>query len=425
MSPSSPPLSDLLPPLICGTATFNSQYNPDPYALPTTGIVHQALQLGVRAFDTSPYYGPAEELLGQALATSFVKENFLRRDLFLLTKVGRISGAEFDYSAAWVQQSVQRSLQRLRTDYLDVVYCHDVEFVSADEVLTAVTELRRIRDDTGHIKYIGISGYPISTLCDLAETILEKTGEPLDAVMSYANFTLQNTRLSSVALPRLKAAGVGVVPNASVLGMGLLRRNGVPIGGQGDFHPSPKPLRIAIQEASNFCDAQGDRLEKVAIRFSLENWLHQGSQVGSRGDPASGLPWERETIDKVGGSKLGVSVMGVSNFEELDETMRVWRSIIDGLENGEQTAINSGRGRRNHVWSLARQAEVQRLASGIREKLGQWLDFEWDSPEPGFVNQRKMTPSVDPAPLPTPAASPPQVAMKSSIRDMIDMGGQI
>ena len=425
MSPSSLPLSDLLPPLVCGTATFNSQYNPDPYALPTTGIVHQALQLGVRAFDTSPYYGPAEELLGQALDTPFVKDHFPRQDYFLMTKVGRISGAEFDYSAAWVQQSIQRSLQRLKTEYLDVVYCHDVEHVSAEEVLIAVKELRKIRDDTGHIKYVGISGYPVDTLCDLAEIILEKTGEPLDAVMSYANFTLQNTRLSTVALPRLKAAGVDVVPNASILGMGLLRQKGVPIGGQGDFHPSPKALRLAIQGASDFCNNQGDRLEKVAIRYGIENWIREGAQVGSRGDPASGLPWEREAIEDVGGAKLGVSVIGVSNFEELDETMRVWRSIIDGLENGEQTAIKSGRGRKDRVWSVERQAEIQRLAEGIRERLGQWLDFTWASPEPGFVNQRNVVPNALPAPLPTPAASPNQPPTKLATRDVIDISGHI
>ena len=127
-------LSSVLPPLIFGTATFNSQYNKDPYALDTNGLVEQALRHGVRAFDTSPYYGPSEELLGQALSTSYVKEHFPRDQYFLLTKCGRIAGDEFDYSAAWVRQSVARSLQRLNTSYLDVVYCHDVEFVDMDVV---------------------------------------------------------------------------------------------------------------------------------------------------------------------------------------------------------------------------------------------------------------------------------------------------
>ena len=420
MSPAPPRLSTLLPPLILGTATFNSQYNPDPYLLPTTGIVHRALSLGVRAFDTSPYYGPAEDLLGKALDTTFVHDNFPRRDYFLLTKVGRVGGAEFDYSAPWVRRSVQHSLERLRTSYVDVVYCHDVEFVSPAEVLEAVTELRRLRDESGVVKYIGISGYPVTTLCELAEMVLEKTGEPLDAVMSYANFTLQNTRLSSVAVKRLKATGVDVVPNASVLGMGLLRRTGVPIGGQGDFHPSPIELRAAIQRASDWCDSQNDRIEKIAIRFALETWMREGERVGSRGDPASGIPWKRETIEQIGGTKLGVSVMGVSNVDELDETMRVWRSILDGLENGEQTAVESGRGTGDHLWSLSRQKKVAKLSRGVRQTLGKWVDYTWISPPPGFVNQRKTLVAASEQ-LPTPAASPAQLALKNLPEDAAEI----
>lgn len=403
MPQTHPPLSSLLPPLICGTATFNDQYNTDPYALPTTGIVHRALSLGVRAFDTSPYYGPAEELLGKALNTPFVHDNFPRRDYFLLTKVGRIAGAEFDYSAPWVRRSVQCSLDRLHTKYLDVVYCHDVEFVTPEEVLTAITELRRIRDETGRIKYVGISGYPVENLCELAEMILEKTGEPLDVVMSYANFTLQNTRLATVALPRLKAARVDVVPNASVLGMGLLRRTGVPIGAQGDFHPSPNELRVAIQKASDWCDRNNNRMEKVAIRLAMETWIREGQEVGSKGDPASGIPWTHQKVDR-GAAKLGVSVMGVSNIDELNETMRVWRSILDGLEGGEQTAVDSGRGSKDRAWSLSRQKQVQQLSLGMRKILGEYLDFVWASPPPGF-SKAGLAPTV-PAPLPTPEASP-------------------
>lgn len=408
MPQKQPSLSSLLPPLICGTATFNDQYNPDPYSLPTTGIVHRALSLGVRAFDTSPYYGPAEELLGRALNTDLVHRNFPRRDYFLLTKVGRIAGADFDYSAHAVRHSVQRSLERLHTQYLDVVYCHDVEFVTHEDVLEAVTELRRIRNTTSKIKYVGISGYPVEILCDLAEMILKRTGEPLDAVMSYANFTLQNTRLSSLALPRLLAAGVDVVPNASVLGMGLLRRNGVPIGARGDFHPSPTELREAIQDASDWCDSQENRIEKVAIRYALEEWMREGEAVGSKGDPASGIPWQREEVAH-DAPKLGVSVIGVSNINELDETMRVWRSILDGLENGEQTAVISGRGTSDRDWSLKRRKQVTELASAIQRILSQHRDYTWPSPPTGFI---KKTSLLTPMGLPTPGPSPDVPATK-------------
>lgn len=401
---SRPRLSDVLPPLIFGTATFNNQYNPDPYALDTTGLVQQAFAHGIRAFDTSPYYGPSEELLGAALQFEDVKNSYEREEYCILTKVGRIGNAKFDYSAAWVKRSIKRSLRRLETDYLDVVYCHDVEFVSQDEVLTAVRELRRIRDEDGTIKYIGISGYPIETLCQISERIQRETGEPLDAVMSYANFTLQNTNLLRAGVSRLKAAGVDVVPNASPLGMGLLRREGPPVGIT-DFHPAGHDLRLAIQEASDFCDGHGERLDIIAIRYALESWILAGSAVGSRGDPASGVAHRQETIEDVGGEKLGVSVMGVSKLSELKDTMRVWRSILDGLEDGQETANAAGRWKKDHEWSLNRKKAVQLLAEGIQESLGDWLDHTWPSPPPGFVNQ-KQPGTPEEAPWPTPDGSP-------------------
>lgn len=404
------PLSASLPPLIFGTATFNHQYNKDPYALDTVGLVQSALELGIRAFDTSPYYGPSESLLGAALATPFVRASFPREEYFLLTKVGRISSDEFDYSPGWVRASVARSLERLRTPYLDVVYCHDVEFVSEDEVLGAIRELRRIRDETGTVKYVGISGYPVDTMCRIAERVLSETGEPLDIVQNYANFTLQNTTLATKGVERLLGAGVDVVPNASPLGMGLLRREGVPVGSMGDFHPASRELRAAVRDASEFCDKYGEKLEVLAIRFALETWLQTGAPVGSLGDPASGVPLTRETIEQVGGKKLGVSVIGVSKASELEKTMTVWRSILDGLEDGQGIADRAGRWRRAHEWSRNRKHAVQILAEGVQECLGSFVDYTWESPSEGFVNKRtskKAATEVDSeAPWPTPAASP-------------------
>lgn len=379
-----PPLEDVLPPLIFGCATFNHQYNPDPYALDTQGLVYKALSLGVRAFDTSPYYGPSEELLGAALNTELARKDFPRSEYLLLTKVGRIGGEEFDYSPEWIRYSIRRSLERLHTKYLDLVYCHDVEFVSDDEVLIAVKELRRIRDQEGTIRYVGISGYPVETLCRLAERIFQETGEPIDAVMSYANFTVQNTTLLTHGLPRLKAAGVRVVPNASPLGMGLLRKVG-----PHSFHPGKDVLEKAIKEVSDFCEEHEDRIEVVSIRYALERWLEEGSVVGSRGDPASGVPYRRETVDHLGGGKLGVSVMGVSNDAELTKTMQVWRSILDGRETGKRLPIASGRWKKDHEWSIARSRTVELLAEGCQDILGPLYNWAWDSPGPGYVNQRK------------------------------------
>jgi aryl-alcohol dehydrogenase-like predicted oxidoreductase len=396
-----------------GTATFNSQYNTDPYALPTTELVHRALSSGVRAFDTSPYYGPAEELLGRALATDFVQTNFPRYTYRLLTKVGRVASSSFDYSPEWVRHSVRRSLHRLHTEYLDVVYCHDVEFVSPREVLDAVRELRRIRDEDGTIHYVGISGYPVDVLSELAEMVLRETGEPLDVVMSYANFTLQNTRLLTEALPRLVAAGVDVVPNASPLGMGLLRRSGVPIGSMGDFHPAPDGLRSAVHRAAEWADTQGEKIEVIAIRFALESWLHGAAKAGALGPPlarsADADPGFLSVVNMGTGDRLGVSVMGVSNLDELNETLRVWHSIIEGLENKDDEVDSSSTQNQplavpsalqaptiltpsegiitDRAWSHSRRHRIVSLAQQIQAIIGsEWVDFVWPSPGPGFVN---------------------------------------
>ena len=93
---------------------------------------HIAHRYGIRAFDTSPYYDNSEIILGEALQA--LSREFPRGAYQLLTKVGRYgngtSSADFDYSRDAVRRSVRRSLRRLHTSYLDVVYVHDIEFVA-------------------------------------------------------------------------------------------------------------------------------------------------------------------------------------------------------------------------------------------------------------------------------------------------------
>ncbi|KAE8551773.1 hypothetical protein TMatcc_001756 [Talaromyces marneffei ATCC 18224] len=363
-----PPPSQVLTPLVLGTATFNIQYNDDPFSLPSVSIVHRALSAGIRAFDTSPYYGPSEEILGQALASEKVATEFPRHTYQLLTKVGRVAESSFDYSPAWVRYSIKRSLRRLHTDYLDVVYCHDVEFVSAAEVVEAVRELRRIRDEDASIRYVGISGYPVEVLAELAELVLRETGEPLDVVMSYANYNLQNTRLATKVLARLRAAGVDVVPNASILGMGLLRGQSV-----FDWHPAPKGLRDATQKASEVLrEQQNEKLESLATRYGLESWIREGSAVGVYGHPLEATDGSAPKLSN--GQQLGVTVVGVSNVKEVDELVAIYREVLDDVVYSEGK-------------SSTKSVETAELTKLVRSILGpEWLDYAWPSPGEGYVN---------------------------------------
>ena len=394
LTSSTTKLSAILPPLIFGTATFNHQFNPDPYALGPNDIVHAALYHGIRAFDTSPYYGPAEEILGAALHSPLVKtdpvlSHLQRSDYFLLTKCGRIKGDEFDYSPPWIRLSIARSLARLHTDYLDVVYLHDVEFMSPAEVLTGIRTLRAIRAETRAVRHVGICGYPVDVLAALAELVLSETGEPVDIVQSYANYTVQNQRLGG-QLARFVGAGVEVVANASPLGMGLCRSQGVPVGTSGGvWHPAPDGLRRKCKEAAEWVGGEGERLENVAVRFAVEGWMQEGSMVGSRGvTPAEAVRMLKsgrqvdvpERAERQGEQKprLGVNVMGVSALSELQDTMAVYG---DALAARSDTDTNTN----------SRGQQVKDMVEHIRKNIlgDEWADYAWESPEPGFVNTRE------------------------------------
>jgi L-galactose dehydrogenase len=86
--------------------------------------VHTAVDLGINYMDVSPFYGitKAETVLGKAIST-------LQRDSFILsTKAGRYDSDVFDFSAKRIRSSLEESLKRLHTDYVDILFLHDIEF---------------------------------------------------------------------------------------------------------------------------------------------------------------------------------------------------------------------------------------------------------------------------------------------------------
>lgn len=118
------PLSSIISRVIQGGAAFGYQLHKDPGSLPVRDVIRRALDLGVRTFDTSPYYDPSEVLLGEAFSHPDITSRYTRDDYILMTKVGRIAASHFDYSPDWIRYSVRRSLERFKTPHLDVVFCH-------------------------------------------------------------------------------------------------------------------------------------------------------------------------------------------------------------------------------------------------------------------------------------------------------------
>lgn len=244
--------------------------------------VRTALDLGITFFDVSPYYGStrAETLLGRAL------RGVERSSYVLATKVGRYGDAEFDFTAERVKRSVRESLDRLETDYLDLVQCHDIEFGDLDQVAQQSLPALRELQDAGLVRYVGITGYPLPALAYVAEKA------PLDAVMSYCQYTLQDRRLATWR-DRFAEAGIGVI-NAAPLAMGALTDDGPP-----PWHPAPASVRERCAEAARLCRQRGGDLARLALQFSVATGAAASTVVGARDgeEVRRNVRWIGEPLD--------------------------------------------------------------------------------------------------------------------------------
>jgi aryl-alcohol dehydrogenase-like predicted oxidoreductase len=113
-------------------------------------ILGSALDAGLNVIDTAACYGSSEELIGRAVGHR-------RKNFYILTKCGHASGLRFDDGTpALIEPSIDRSLKRLRTEYLDVVQLHscDEQQLRQGELTAALQHAR----DKGKLRYIGYSG---------------------------------------------------------------------------------------------------------------------------------------------------------------------------------------------------------------------------------------------------------------------------
>lgn len=235
--------------------------------------VHAALDVGMNFIDTSPFYGRgmSEVLLGVALRG-------IPRDRYILgSKLGRYDLQHFDFSARRVVESIDISLHRMNVDYLDICLCHDIEFVEIQQIVDeTLPALRKVRDQ-GKVRFIGISGYPMKIFRD----VLDQTD--LDVVLSYNQYTLQNTRLGEL-IPYLKTKGVGII-NAGPFAARLLTNATLPA-----WHKEPEPVKAAARKAAEHCWKRGIDIAQLALQFSVENPDITTTVAGSA-NPANVRKW--------------------------------------------------------------------------------------------------------------------------------------
>jgi aryl-alcohol dehydrogenase-like predicted oxidoreductase len=218
-------------------------------------LLNEALDAGITYIDTSPTYGPAEELIGEFLSS--------RRDEFTLaTKTGFVIGElparRHVFSRDVVRAGLEWSLRRLRTDYVDLVQLPGSPTPEELRELGTLEELEALRSE-GKCRFFGISGW------------LPNLSEHLD----WAAFDVFQIPYSA-----LEQENASLLPEASSAGIGTVIRGGVAQGavissGDGSAEARAED-RVAVQRAAwasaNLDEILGGNSRgEFMIRYLLSN----------------------------------------------------------------------------------------------------------------------------------------------------------
>ena len=116
-------------------------------------LVHKALELGINYFDTAPNYGygSSEERLGIALSETD------RSKIVINTKFGHDADGKTNFEADNIRKSLEGSLRRLKTDYLDSIILHNPPFSYLDGNNNLHYEIFERLKEEGKIKAYGAS----------------------------------------------------------------------------------------------------------------------------------------------------------------------------------------------------------------------------------------------------------------------------
>ena len=191
-----------------GCMGMSQSYGPADEA-ESIATLHRAIELGCTFLDTAEVYGPFTnvELLGRALAPKRAQVTLATKFGFQI-KDGKITGT--DSRPTYIRAAVHASLERLRTDHIDLLYQHRVDRnVPMEDVAGTVAELVR----EGKVRYFGLSEAGVGNIRK-AHAV-----HPVTAVQS--EYSLWERNLEQDVIPVLKDLGIGLVP-FSPLGRGFL-----------------------------------------------------------------------------------------------------------------------------------------------------------------------------------------------------------
>jgi aryl-alcohol dehydrogenase-like predicted oxidoreductase len=225
----------------------------------TRAVVDAAIEAGITLLDTADIYGNgggSEDVLGQVLAG--------RRDQIVLASKFGFGDFDMGYGAAagakggraYIRRAVERSLRRLRTDYLDLYQIHTPDPVTpVAETLAALTELVA----EGKVRYLGNSNFTGWQIADAAHVARAVGAVPF--VSAQNHWSLLERGAEAEVVPAARHFGLGVLPYYPLA-------NGLLTGKVRKGQPLPPGARLASRPGY-VTEAKLDRVE------ALISWANQ------------------------------------------------------------------------------------------------------------------------------------------------------
>ena len=275
--------------------------------------VNIALERGMNYIDTAAYYGRgmSEVMLGRVLPQ-------IPRDSYILSsKLGRYAPQHFDFSAKRVAESVDISLERMQIDHIDIMFCHDIEFVDLDQVVNETIPALREQVEKGKVRFIGVSGYHMKIFTEMLSR------SDLDVVLTYNHYTLQNDMALSLIEP-CREQNVGLI-NAAPFSARLLTNLELPV-----WHKATDGVREIAAKAAAHVRDRGSDIAKLALQYSVANEDFSSCVTGSANPDRVNqwCDWLEEPMDE----EL------VSEVKEILKPIHNWVYVEGRPENNDQPA---------------------------------------------------------------------------------------
>ena len=253
-----------VPPVSVGCAPLGDMPEAFAYGVSeadAVATVRAALDSPIPSIDTAALYGDGES--ERRIGLVLRERGGLPADAFLETKQGR-DPKDNDYSGETVKRRMERSLDLLGLDRIEVVYLHDPEWTTFEAAMApgGPVEVLQGFKAQGVIGHLGVAGGPIPIEIRYVETGL------FDAVITHNRYTLLN-RSADPLLTLAHERGLAVL-NAAPYGSGMLAKGA-------DAYP-----RYAYQQASGemvdrvrriaaICERHGVPVPAVALQFSTRD----------------------------------------------------------------------------------------------------------------------------------------------------------